>query len=169
MNIKRRFDTKEEYLDFVWNLINFDPDNIWKEEDLPKLQPFFDAQNKYGQNIIWDEKVKEGYEHYIKCREYADELFEIRDSLQYIPNERLIEALNLKPINCDCWDYDEDGNEIDEDGNIMPAFTKESLEFEDLVEPMEFPLVFILWAESSGPFSHTKDCVLFSQYVNLPK
>jgi len=50
-----------------------------------------------------------------------------------------------------CWDYDENGNEIDEDGNIIPDdfSSPELLVFEDWVKQMSFPLIIISWIETS--------------------
>ncbi len=149
MRIKKLFKTESEYLDYAWSFLNFDENKIWREEDLPKLQPYFDMSNNRPDKSKLSETewavLKESMNHYDKCKEeYADELFEIRDSISQFDIRELAEFFFLEPIETDCWDYDEDGNEIDEDGNIIPPTTRESIKIsEEWKHEMIFPLYFV--------------------------
>jgi hypothetical protein len=149
MRIKKLFKTESEYLDYAWSFINFDEKKIWREEDLPKLQPYFDMyKNRPDKSKLSENEwaaLKESMNHYDRCKEeYADELFEIRDSISQFDIRELSEFFFLEPIETDCWDYDEDGNEIDEDGNIIPPTTRESIKIsEEWKDEMIFPLYFV--------------------------
>ena len=149
MRIKKLFKTESEFLDYAWSFINFDEKKIWREEDLPKLQPYFDMYNNRPDKSKLSENewaaLKESMNHYDRCKEeYADELFEIRDSISQFDIDELSEFFFLEPIETDCWDYDEDGNEIDEDGNIIPPTTRESIKIsEEWKHEMIFPLYFV--------------------------
>lgn len=149
MRIKKLFKTESEFLDYAWSFLNFDENKIWREEDLPKLQPYFDMyDNRPDKSKLSENEwaaLKESMNHYDRCKEeYADELFEIRDSISQFDIDELSEFFFLEPIETDCWDYDEDGNEIDEDGNIMPPTSRETIKIsEDWKDEMTFPLYFV--------------------------
>ena len=149
MRIKKLFKTESEFLDYAWSFINFDENEIWREEDLPKLQPYFDMyKNRPDKSKLSENEwaaLKESMNHYDRCKEeYADELFEIRDSISQFNIHELAEFFFLEPIETVCWDYDEDGNEIDEDGNIIPPTTRESIKIsEEWKDEMIFPLYFV--------------------------
>ena len=149
MRIKKLFKTESEFLDYAWSFLNFDENKIWREEDLPKLQPYFDMCNNRPDKSKLSENewaaLKESMNHYDRCKEeYADELFEIRDSISQFDIDELSEFFFLEPVETDCWDYDEDGNEIDEDGNIIPPTTRESIKIsEEWKHEMIFPLYFV--------------------------
>ena len=170
MRIKKLFQTEKEYLDYAWTFINFDKNKIWREEDLPKLKPFFDFTKKHrGDSYKLNDEERESFEYYTKCKkEYADELFEIRDSISNVRMDELIEFFLLEYINMDCYDVDEDGNEIDEDGNIMPPFSRESLKIsEDWKDEMTFPLVFVGWIDSGWDRGTKNYRIVFSDFVSL--
>lgn len=102
MFIKKLCNTKEEYIAFATDLINrkeHSNQEVWRAEDMPKLQPFFawEQQNHHNDREPWTPEVKASFEHYEKCRkEYAEELFEIRNSLENIPIESLLDSLYFK-------------------------------------------------------------------------
>lgn len=157
MRIKKLFKTESEYLDYAWSFINFDKNKIWREEDLPKLQPFFDFCDDPNKKPSLQD-CKECLEFYEKCkREYADELFEIRDSIANFRIEELEEFFFLEPIDMNCWDYDKDGNEIDEEGNIIPPISRDTIKINsEFKKEIKFPLYFVGWIDSgfdrSGDF-----------------
>ena len=102
MFIKQLCNTKEEYIAFATDLLNrkeHSVQEIWRAEDLPKLQPYFDWEdiNRGEDRTPWTPEALASYKHYEKCRkEYADKLFEIRDSLENIPIESLLSSLYFK-------------------------------------------------------------------------
>ena len=169
MRIKKLFKTESEFLDYAWSFINFDENKIWREEDLPKLQPYFDFEKEHrGNSHQLNEEEKESFKYYNKCyEEYAKELFLMRDSIHGFPTEQLAEFFLLEPIAMDCYDYDEDGNEIDEDGNIMPPLSRETIKIaEDWKEEMTFPLIFVGWIDSGfDRFGNVR--MSFSEFVSL--
>jgi len=154
MRIKKLFKTESEFLDYAWSFINFDENKIWREEDLPKLQPYFDMYNNRPDKSKLSENewaaLKESMNHYDRCKEeYADELFEIRDSIAQFTTYELAEFFLLEPIDdnggwSSCSGYDDDGNELDEDDNIIPPTTRESIKIsEEWKHEMIFPLYFV--------------------------
>ena len=172
MRIKKLFKTESEYLDYAWSFINFDEKKIWREEDLPKLQPYFDMyKNRPDKSKLSENEwaaLKESMNHYDRCKEeYADELFEIRDSISQFDIDELSEFFFLEPIETDCWDYDEDGNEIDEDGNIIPPTTRESIKIsEEWKDEIIFPLYFVGHINSdSDRLGKIRLC--YSEFVTL--
>jgi|688.fasta_scaffold45535_6 hypothetical protein len=144
MIIKKLFRNKEEYLDYAWLLINPDREKIWKEEDLPLLEPFFKATSGGKRDFEWTDEIKESFDHYTKCRtEYADDRTEMRDDLCNFDTNDLHAFFFLQPFDESCCDIDDQGNEIDENGNILPPFARESLSInKEYEETMRFPLFF---------------------------
>jgi hypothetical protein len=169
MRIKKLFKTESEYLDYAWRFLDFDENKIWREADLPKLKPYFDFEKMHlSDSYQLNKKEKESFEYYLKCHEeYAKELFEIRNSIQEFPTEQLAEFFLLEPIDMNCYDYDESGNEIDEDGNIIPPLSRETIKIsEDWKESMIFPLYFVGWIDSS--FDRFGDVrMAYSDFVSL--
>jgi len=169
MRIKKLFKTESEFLDYAWSFINLDENKIWREEDRPKLQPFFDFEEKNrGNSHKFNEEEKESFRYYNKCyEEYAKSLFEIRDSIAQFSTEKLAEFFFLEPIDMNCYDYDEDGNELDRDGNIIPPLSRETIKItEDWKEEMTFPLYFVGWIDSSWDrFGNVG--MAFSEFVSL--
>lgn len=169
MRIKKLFKTESEYLDYAWSFLNFVENKIWREEDLPKLKPYFDFEKRHrGESHTLNEEEKESFDYYNKCyKEYAKDLFEIRNSIQGFPQDELAEFFLLEPIEMECYDYDEDGNEIDEDGNIMPPTSRETIKIaEDWKESMTFPLIFVGWIDSGfDRFGSVR--MSFSEFVSL--
>lgn len=169
MRIKKLFQTEIEYLDYTWSFINFDKNEIWREEDLPKLKPYFDFEGKHrGNSHQLNDEEKESFQYYQKCyKEYAQKLFLMRDSIRGFNVDDFVEFFFLQYIDMNCYDVDEDGNEIDEDGNIMPPLSRESLKIsEDWKEEMTFPLVFVGWLDSGfDRFGSVR--MSFSEFVSL--
>jgi hypothetical protein len=169
MRIKKLFKTESEYLDYAWSFLNFDENKIWREEDLPKLKPFFDFEKKHrGNSYELNEEEKESFEYYKKCHEeYAKDLFEIRDSIRGFSTEQLVEFFLLEPINMSCYDTDDDGNEIDEYGNIILSLSRETIKISEAwKEDMTFPLYFVGWIDSSWD-RYGSVHMAFSEFVNL--
>ena len=68
--------------------------SIWKEEDLPKLAPFFKYQNAEISN---QEFPRDSYEFYNKCwKEYAGKNAALSDDLYNVPEEELILSFGYK-------------------------------------------------------------------------
>lgn len=68
-------------------------------------------------------------------------------------NEYIEKAFGLVPQH-ECWDcvYDENGewlHDVDEDGNIIPEDTAETIQLEDWVDEVEFPAVFVYTFEQT--------------------
>jgi hypothetical protein len=172
MRIKKLFKTESEYLDYAWSFINFDENKIWHEKDIPKLQFYFDMNRDRPDisklsEIEWA-TLKESVAHYDKCKEeYASELFEIRDSIHGFPTEQLVEFFLLEPIDMNCYDTDDDGNELDEDGNIIPPLSRETIKISEAwKEDMTFPLYFVGWINSSRD-RYGSVLMAFSEFVSL--
>lgn len=169
MRIKKLFKTEKEYIDYAWSFINFDENKIWREEDLPKLKPYFAFEEKHrGNSHQLNDKEQESFQYYQKCyKEYAQELFLMRDSIRGFNVDDFVDFFLLEQIDMNCYDYDEHGNEIDEDGNIIPPLSRESLKIsEDWKEEMSFPLVFVGWLDSGfDRFGSVR--MSFSDFVSL--
>jgi len=170
MRIKKILRNKEELFDFAWEFINIDNKEVWKPEDKKIIQPFFDYSN-YS-NGRPERKMNEAecaaFDHYTKCREeYADRAFEIRDAVKQIDPETLYSFFLLEPPIMECWDFDENGNDIDEQGNIIPPESREGLRLiEDLVEEVSFPLCLVgVLISDSDRLGNIAMC--FSQIVTL--
>lgn len=173
MTIKKLFNSEKEYLDYVWSFINFDANKIWREEDLPKLQPYFDLSRVEPDKISHlseNEKalLKKSMLHYKKCsEEYADELFEIRDIINQFDIHELADFFFLEEIVMDCYDIDEDGNDIDEEGNIMPPLSRETIKISEVCkEKMTFPFYFVGYIVSDFD-RYDKIRIAFSEFVSL--
>lgn len=146
MRIKKLIKSEHELIDYAWQFISWkiEDKQVWKDEDLPILQPFFDKQ-QIGRDYKFNEEQKKGYDLYVRrMEEYAREEFEIRDSVEQMGIDILCESFFLKPISLDCWDYNDEGEEIDEQGNVVEPLSKKSLEIdEDWKKDLTFPLVLV--------------------------
>ena len=82
MYIKQLVKNKEEYWKLVWPFINWSQNpeqSLWREEDRPKLEPFFKVQNREGN---WPQEIKDSFDFYLKCHEeYGKNNAEMRDSV----------------------------------------------------------------------------------------
>ena len=160
MVFKKLFRTRDEYFDYVWKFIAVADGNIWKDEDHPHLQLFFNNQHT---SEDWTPEIKASYDYYTKCYEsYAWELFTIRDAKRLFNEAEVYKFFNIS-YNTEA-DYDEEGNYIDPDGNIILEDTRENMAFED--EDFIFPIVFVGWMESSWDKAGDGR-VMFSQIVSL--
>jgi hypothetical protein len=142
MRIKQLIKSDQDLRDFAWNFIEHTISNIdiWREGDREKLQPFFDYWNERPDRKM-TEKEREAYDYHDKCnKEYANEAAEVRDSVSQLDTNTLVEAFGFESLNMDCYDYDGDGNEIDEDGEIMPPLSKDSLKISEEWD-YEYPYV----------------------------
>ena len=173
MHIKKLFKTEEEYLDYAWLFMSFDENKIWKEEDLPKLQLFFDVREydiPASDNMSEKDLTafRESMAHYHKCsEEYANELFEIRDAIRQFSINKLAEFFLLEKIEMDCYDSDENGNDLDEEGNIIPPISRETIKIaDDWKEKVIFPLIFVGYIHS-GFDRFGKSAVAMSDFVSL--
>jgi hypothetical protein len=146
MRIKQLINSEQELIDYAWRFISWkiEDKQVWKDEDLPILQPFFERQAKGGDYKFTEEEGR-GFDRWQLARkEYADEEFEIRDACQQIDIGNLCDAFFLKQLDMECWDYNDNGDEIDEQGNIVPPLSKNSLEIdEDWKKELTFPLVMV--------------------------
>ena len=123
---------------------------MWTPEDQILLAPFFawSAKGEYGPKT--EEELKASSRFLEAREEYADAIFEQRDAVEQIDIGVLCEQFGIKEICMECWDYDEEGNEIDEAGNIMPPPSREILELDkELWTDLEFPLVVVGHMSSS--------------------
>ncbi len=92
---------------------------------------------------------------------------EIRDSLANIDTCMVEECFGVV-IKHDCWDEDEDGNALDEEGNIMPddSSSPEALVFEDWVKELTYPFLIVYWF-ASGFDRIGKNSVCVVDFVEL--
>lgn len=164
MQIKKLFLNEREYLDYAWSIINFDSQRIWREEDLPRLRPYFDYCNHDRSDKV-SKDVKDSAIFYKKCyEEYAKNLLDIRDSIMGFSREELFEFFFLEAPVTDCYE-DKDGNEVDENGEIIPPISREILKISDAYkQEMVFPLTFVGWIESDRD-RFGKSRVSFSEFV----
>lgn len=146
MRIKKLIKSEQELIDYAWRFISWklEDKQVWKDEDLPVLQPFFDKQQISG-DFKFTEEQKRGFDRFVLARkEYANEEFEIRDGVEQMDIGILCESFFLKPLSLDCWDYNDKGEEIDEQGNVVEPLSKKSLEIdEDWKKDLTFPLVLV--------------------------
>jgi hypothetical protein len=95
MRIHQRFDSEKEYVEFFNTLIEIKSrDEAWREEDLPKLQPFFeyDGRNQNANSKRMTKEETESFDFYMKCRkDYADTEFSVKGDLENFSNEDLAE------------------------------------------------------------------------------
>lgn len=68
-------------------------------------------------------------------------------------NDQIERAFGICPLH-ECWDsvYDENGewlHDIDEDGNIIPEDTAQTVQLEDWVSEVEFPAIFVYTFEKT--------------------
>lgn len=113
MYIKQLIKDEQSYWEFVWPFIerSSNPNlSLWREEDLPKLQPFFNAQgrSRSGDKMEWTPEVKESFDYYQKCREeYGDKNTEVRDAVSQFSPEEVLDAFGYQVPEYD--DSDDDG------------------------------------------------------------
>jgi hypothetical protein len=145
MRIKQLFNNQEEHLDYVWSLMNVKDDGIWNKEDLPKLAPFFKYSEIHPRERVMNEDEKASFDFYQKCSaEYADKRLEILNGVNGFEIDEIAEYFGLTPLEMSCYDTDENGNDIDEDGNIMPPVSRETITIsEEFLEEYNYPLIMV--------------------------
>ena len=50
-------------------------------------------------------------------------------------------------INYDCWDTNDNGENINEDGSVIPKLTPENMQLENWINELVFPVVAVYWIE----------------------
>lgn len=58
-------------------------------------------------------------------------------------------ALGLN-INYDCWDTNDNGEDINEDGSVVPKLTPENMQLENWINELVFPVIAVYWIENTG-------------------
>ena len=129
MIIKKLIQSKEDWLKFVKEGFishKLGDGDVWKKEDLPKLQAFFNVKSS-SRSLTAEEHAS--FMHYQKCREdYADALFDLRDCLSGFHVEELVDYLGCY------WDVPE---ETEDDYNIEELKVNEDFN-------QEFPAVVVI-------------------------
>ena len=59
---------------------------------------------------------------------------------------RVDDALGLD-INYDCWDTNDNGENINEDGSVIPKLTPENMQLENWINELVFPVIVVYWIE----------------------
>lgn len=99
MYIHQLIQNKEEYWKLAWPLIDWAGDcrrSLWREEDYPKLMPFFNEQAKMHSGMAWTPAVIESFDFYKKCcEEYGDARKELRDAVSQFTPEDIIDAFGF--------------------------------------------------------------------------
>jgi hypothetical protein len=117
-------------------------DNVWKEEDLKKIQPFFDwHDSKLTNNRAMTQIESEAYDYYQDVfHSYALELFELRDLVEDFSLEDIFRIFSYK------WDenyfYDKNGF-FDIDDNQKEPINEKSV-FTSLIE-IHYPCVAVVY------------------------
>lgn len=83
-------------------------------------------------------------------KEYREFVFNLLESANDRLQNSLEESFGIIKIG-DCYDYDKDGNEIDEKGNIIPDdySAPEKLVLTEQTKNQQYPMVIVYWVESS--------------------
>lgn len=172
MKIKKLIGSVEEHVTFAWSIISWkliENQQIWTDEDLTLIQPFteYKARNAYikmAERIPMTTEEKLAEEHYNICKKlYVDYLENLKNYVEEYEVFQLCEFLFINEINYDgsIYDYNDDGQEIDENGNVVPPKTI------DAVIPyptMEYPFIF---TAEIGYNHSTDNLVLFSDNIVL--
>ena len=98
MEIKKLIRNEKEYIEYFEYLLGWidGTNKLWKQEDLPKLQPYFEYSKKLqeGGNLL--EFPTESFEFYNECsKSYADERVEHRNALQNINDYTLADTMGF--------------------------------------------------------------------------
>lgn len=60
-------------------------------------------------------------------------------------NDRVVsKSLGLRPAY-DCFDYNDNDEPIDENGNVLPEDTAETIHIEDFIAKLIFPVIAVYW------------------------
>jgi hypothetical protein len=52
-------------------------------------------------------------------------------------------------ISYDCWDTNDNGENINEDGSVIPKTTPENMKLENWINDLIFPVVAVYWIEQA--------------------
>lgn len=74
-------------------------------------------------------------------RQWAWDVLEQNDN-----NHHVAESLGLRPAY-DCYDYNDNDEPIDENGNVLPDDTAETIQIEDFIKELVFPVMAVYWIE----------------------
>ena len=80
-------------------------------------------------------------------QEYREYTFNICNN--YNNNLKINDAFGLL-LTYECYDSDENGNSIDEEGNIIPPDTPENIKLEDWVQKLQYPIILLEWIILEG-------------------
>ena len=164
------FNSKEEHWAWVWkNYISlygkvdenghWREASIWEEEDLPRLQPFFDWNGeREGAGKNMPPEVRESFDYYMTKHEEAGEKKDRKDLCGEIEEEKLIEILGFIPP---------EPIEEDEDGNVTyPNVSADTeLELNEAYE-ISYPCVMVYYLETA--WDRTGQMVLsFVDFLSL--
>lgn len=75
------------------------------------------------------------------------------------------EALGLV-IDHDCWDYNDKNEPIDEQGNVIPEDTVDTVKLEDWVNTLDFPLIAVHTFEKDWDRTGSFEIVML-EFVSL--
>lgn len=116
MYIKQLIKDEQSYWEFVFPFVDWADDNsrsLWHVEDLPKLQPFFDAQNKVSAEgrRNWSDEISASFDFYMECSlKYGDKNKEMRDAVSHFNSDQILEAFGYELPAYD--EEDEEGYSI---------------------------------------------------------
>ena len=112
---------------------------VWREEDIPLLTPFFKYSDQGSDRSLMTEEEKASFEHYKKCmKEYARDLFDTRDSVEHYHMDHILEAFG--------YEYDENEND-DKNEEILNSFSETNNPAKNKLE-LEYPVIAVVWIES---------------------
>lgn len=111
MYIKQLIKDEADYWNLVWPFVDWTQNpnkSLWHDEDLPKLKPFFDNQQKKD----WTPEIIESFDFYKKChKEYGKKNTEIRDAVSQYTPDAILEAFGYTLPQYDDDDYEYKKNE----------------------------------------------------------
>ena len=113
MNIHQLFKTREEYIEYFLKIVNIhDHPEVWREEDLPKLKPYFSYNKEcQGRPLPMSDEVVKSFDYYLQCKkEYADALFELKRATEYFDIHDLCDAFGFVITNED--NEEDDKNDV---------------------------------------------------------
>ena len=93
-------------------------------------------------------------------RQWAWNTLMANDNTQIVAKQ-----LGLLPVY-ECWDVNEKGEEIDEDGNVIQKDTAETVKIEDWVNELQFPVIAVYWIEKEYD-RHGDVCIVAVDFVAL--
>lgn len=167
------FNSKEEHWAWVWkNYISlygkineeghWEEASIWEEEDLPKLQPFFEWNDeRKGAPGSMPPEVRESFDFYMTKHLAAGEKKYRKDVCGEVEQDRLLEILGFMPIEEEC--EEEDGVEYLHN----PAYSADSvLELNEDYE-ISYPCVMVYYIDTSWDRAGGQVTMTFVDFVSL--